>query len=1378
MPEKSHHSHHQQGLMGEESPRLCTDSSLSSHDPTLADYCSLSTEHTEGERPVSTVSTISSGSSGEGQCSLFSASHCAHSMPYPPTGTDISLELSPAECQFNNNASTAEVIPTRLNGPSPVASVVMAPNSQLTYKDRVVMEIIETERMYVSDLHSIVKDYLAHIIDTRDLPIKPEQVSSLFGNIEVIYEFNSELLQSLEMCDNDPVAIADCFVDKSEYFQIYTQYCTNYPNSVATLTDCMRNKTLAKFFRERQASLRHSLPLGAYLLKPVQRILKYHLLLQEIAKHFDPEEEGYDLVEEAIETMTGVAWYINDMKRKHEHAVRLQEIQSLLVNWKGPDLTTYGELVLEGTFHVQRAKNERTLFLFEKMLLITKKRGEHYVYKTHIMCSTLMLIESAKDSLRFSVTHYKRPKQPHTMQAKTVDERKLWAHHIKRLILENHHAIIPQTAKDAILDMSSPCPVKYRFSPDRQNKPVSCKGEDVQFKGRKGRRQSEPFNRDGPGMMTSKEMLKHADSVGALLSDSNRCSLQATASVSTLNSSHDEAEPERTVAEELSRSERLSLRSYSLDRLEVCRLQTAFQRGTEVEEEFSGSGVEEDEESLVKNEQVADFASSVMAAISCWRYRARALLFTWVPTNREREEAVEENELVEPKRIRHPSEEQEEESAPNEQDLTEDHCSQTFSLPGEADKAKEQWNISPQDESKETEEIMEDSVESVSSAHNCIQLEDEITSTSMNLSEDAEDHGEIEDEDDDELLPSAEPTGILPTSVLDKASVIAEQFTSSLSRRSSLATDDMFSTGCTLSSRRSSVLSLNAEPVENEKSQDLNCASTELPPLQLVPEQCTTNTLADRLVQPDQRPQPKQDTLSKKDRMLIHKIKQYYEHAEDQDVNFSIRRRESLSYIPAGLVRNLRQQLNDHSTEESAAVHRKDSLNTRPTSWDVFDLPGLQKEKCANQVSDTEISQTVVETCGTDRTEVVDKPLGEDNDFRPSSEMIKVWQDMEVDINGPSRDLQYDCDSNNAVGFQSNDASPSHEQNGPKSSYGDPGEPLLILEELDNAGQESLTPSPDNSVRAKKHELEISPNSDQNFKETCNIRHVPLPKIISLRSGSEEDLILQDMEKMKNKVFHLARQYSQRIKKNRPLVRQRAKEIECHNQLASVMEVSSPVSERGILNPTLSPGSCEHIDYSPLLSPCSTVSSRTQSTTRSPAQGPQSPVYNETFHWPDVRVLRSKYSQQNPQPHPIIRSNSVPEPGPSHSTDRCSFSDSDTDNLVLVTTASKDTTCLGPCDQELAKLGAQSSYYISGQATLPNDNKVIVVERIPETKAENGPISVQEEGKEETQLNKNQLPWMDSDADCLLGLNRKSRNSQQSLVKNLREKFQNLSSYT
>lgn len=51
-------------------------------------------------------------------------------------------------------------------------------------------------------------------------------------------------------------------------------------SSVAVLRECMKNQCLVRFFQERQMTLNHSLPLETYLLKPVQRILKYHLLLQ------------------------------------------------------------------------------------------------------------------------------------------------------------------------------------------------------------------------------------------------------------------------------------------------------------------------------------------------------------------------------------------------------------------------------------------------------------------------------------------------------------------------------------------------------------------------------------------------------------------------------------------------------------------------------------------------------------------------------------------------------------------------------------------------------------------------------------------------------------------------------------------------------------------------------------------------------------------------------------------------------------------------------------------------------------------------------------------------------------------------------------------
>uniref|UniRef100_S4RDD7 Uncharacterized protein n=1 Tax=Petromyzon marinus TaxID=7757 RepID=S4RDD7_PETMA len=340
---------------------------------------------------------------------------------------------------------------------SPVATDAMVSDPKLSYVDRVVLEVLQTEQMYVKDLRSIVENYLGCIIDTPDLPLSPEEVCTLFGNIEDIYALNfSELLHELESCAFDPVAIADCFVAKNEAFHIYTQYCMNYPNAIDVLNECARSVAMTRFFGEVQASLKHSLPLGCYLLKPVQRILKYHLLLREIANHYEGLAEGMEVIEEATATMTSVAWHINDIKRKHEHAARVQEIQAQLVQWQGPELCRYGELVLEGTFRVHRARHERSLFLFHCILLLTKRRDDAYAYKAHILCSNLMLVEHVpKEPLSFSVRHFKNSKVQHTVQARSFDEKRLWIHELKRLILENHPGKIPLKAKQAILEMDA-----------------------------------------------------------------------------------------------------------------------------------------------------------------------------------------------------------------------------------------------------------------------------------------------------------------------------------------------------------------------------------------------------------------------------------------------------------------------------------------------------------------------------------------------------------------------------------------------------------------------------------------------------------------------------------------------------------------------------------------------------------------------------------------------------------------------------------------------------------------------------------------------------------------------------------------------------------
>uniref|UniRef100_A0A3B4C0H4 Pleckstrin homology domain containing, family G (with RhoGef domain) member 2 n=1 Tax=Pygocentrus nattereri TaxID=42514 RepID=A0A3B4C0H4_PYGNA len=433
---------------------------------------SVNTVCSDSDRAASLSSSASSASLQDAHSSSSSSS-----LPYGavPTyscpkrqGSDISLDLTPLSLLPGATPST--------------------PLPKLSRLQRVVLEIVETEQAYVRDLKSIVEDYLGCIIDCGDLPLKPEEVSTLFCNIEDIYEFNSELLEDLERSPH-AAAIAECFVERSEAFDIYTIYCMNYPNSVAVLRDCMKNECLVRFFQERQATLCHSLPVETYLLKPVQRILKYHLLLQELSKHFDKSDPGYEVVEDAIITMTAVAWYINDMKRKQEHAVRLQEIESLLQNWTGPDLSGFGELVLEGSFRVQRVKKERAFFLFDKMLLIAKKRLDHFIYSTHIFCCNLLLVENMKDPLCFKVSDQTIPKQQHIVQTKNQEEKRLWLHYLKRLIVENHPASLPQKARQVLGDTFCQSP---QFDQEPNRKPAPSPRLDDAHGYHRGRRQSEP----------------------------------------------------------------------------------------------------------------------------------------------------------------------------------------------------------------------------------------------------------------------------------------------------------------------------------------------------------------------------------------------------------------------------------------------------------------------------------------------------------------------------------------------------------------------------------------------------------------------------------------------------------------------------------------------------------------------------------------------------------------------------------------------------------------------------------------------------------------------------------------------------------------------
>lgn len=1210
--------------------------------------------HQDGsqERPLSLTSTTSSSGSSRDSRSAMEEPRGSEAPSENGAGSPRDRHLP----NSNNNSSSW----LNVKGPlSPFNSRAAAGSAhhKLSYLGRVVREIVETERMYVQDLRSIVEDYLLKIIDTPGL-LKPEQVSALFGNIENIYALNSQLLRDLDSCNSDPVAVASCFVERSQEFDIYTQYCNNYPNSVAALTECMRDKQQAKFFRDRQELLQHSLPLGSYLLKPVQRILKYHLLLQEIAKHFDEEEDGFEVVEDAIDTMTCVAWYINDMKRRHEHAVRLQEIQSLLINWKGPDLTTYGELVLEGTFRVHRVRNERTFFLFDKTLLITKKRGDHFVYKGNIPCSSLMLIESTRDSLCFTVTHYKHSKQQYSIQAKTVEEKRNWTHHIKRLILENHHATIPQKAKEAILEMDSYYPNRYRYSPERLKKAWSSQDE-VSTHVRQGRRQSEP----------TKHLLRQLNEKARAAGMKGKGRRESEGS----RSSRRPSGPSPTSAEK-----RMSFESVS-----------------------SLPEVEPDPEAGSEQE--------VFAAVE----------------------------------------------GPSAEEMPSD---------------------------TESAEVLETPLD----AHQgLLGMDPPGDMVGFVAAESTEDLKALSSEEEEEMGGAAqEPESLLPPSVLDQASVIAERFVSSFSRRSSVAQEDSKSSGFgspRLVSRSSSVLSLEG----SEKGLARRGSATDSLSCQLSPEVDISvggATEDSPSVNGMESPSPgcpvepdwssckkKESALSTRDRLLLDKIKSYYENAEHHDAGFSVRRRESLSYIPKGLVRNSVSRFNSlprPDPEPVPPVGRKRQVGSRPTSWALFELPGPSQAGKG------------------------DPPPISDAEFRPSSEIVKIWEGMESSRGSPGKGPS----QGQANGF-------------------DLHEPLFILEEheLGAITEESATASPESSSPTEgRSPAHLARELKELVKELSSSTQgelvVPLhPRIVQLSHVMDSHV----SERVKNKVYQLARQYSLRIKSNKPVMARpplqwekaaperngKSPTVPCLQE-----EAGEPLGGKGKRKPVLSLFDYEQLmaqEHSPpkpssaretspqrfSFNP-SAVSQRTTSPGgRLSARSPRSPT--ETFSWPDVRELCSKYASRDaarraggggPCGPPVNRSHSVPEnmvePPLSARVGRCR-------SLSTKRGRGGGEAARSPGPLPQSKQDGGETLYVTADLTLEDNRRVIVMEKGPLP----GPTAGLEESSGQGPSSPRALLGQGQDfqqsAECRLkeeGPRDPADPSQQGRVRNLREKFQALNS--
>ncbi|KAK0177670.1 hypothetical protein PV328_001700 [Microctonus aethiopoides] len=323
----------------------------------------------------------------------------------------------------------------------------------------IMREMIQTERDYVKSLEYIIENYIPELV-RDDIPQALRgQRNVIFGNVEKIYEFHSQhFLRELEQCEHSPMMVGQCFLRHENKFYLYALYNKNKPNS-----DSLMAEYGTTFFKTKQLELGDKMDLASYLLKPVQRMGKYALLLQQLVKagtdlsdqlagkNDDNKETKEVEVEDDVDSVKPIVEGEADL-RAAEQMVRFQlrhgndllamdSLRDCDVNVK-----EQGRLLRQNEFLVWQGKGKKCLrqvFLFEDLILFSKARRfpdrknlDIYIYKHSIKTTDIGMTAVMADSpTKFEIWFRKRkPGDTYTLQCASEDIKKAWTEELSNLL--------------------------------------------------------------------------------------------------------------------------------------------------------------------------------------------------------------------------------------------------------------------------------------------------------------------------------------------------------------------------------------------------------------------------------------------------------------------------------------------------------------------------------------------------------------------------------------------------------------------------------------------------------------------------------------------------------------------------------------------------------------------------------------------------------------------------------------------------------------------------------------------------------------------------------------------------------------------------------
>ncbi|VDK32208.1 unnamed protein product [Taenia asiatica] len=332
--------------------------------------------------------------------------------------------------------------------PSITATVGLTEEQQklINRRQNILRELVTTERAYVVALRTCLETFHVGTMNPPvDIPI-PSYIagkeSIVYGNLEEICRFHETIFEP-EICkyasggDFLPEDVGHCFVSFGDRLAgLYVEYCVNKEDSMQILVADTDN-----FFGRLQLRYQLSEPLQSFLIKPVQRITKYQLLLREIRECCDKSSAGE--LSEGLDVMMAVP-------KKANEAIHLRMLQGLPEDLP---ISCLGDVVLQDQFTVWEPKQlikksrERRVFLFDICLVLAKEcpvnPGESkmkYQFKSRFLLADLNITEHIEgDQCKFALWAGRVPPVNDyrlVLKAPTLEVKQTWVRAIREAMRE------------------------------------------------------------------------------------------------------------------------------------------------------------------------------------------------------------------------------------------------------------------------------------------------------------------------------------------------------------------------------------------------------------------------------------------------------------------------------------------------------------------------------------------------------------------------------------------------------------------------------------------------------------------------------------------------------------------------------------------------------------------------------------------------------------------------------------------------------------------------------------------------------------------------------------------------------------------------------